>query len=176
MTTRLRTLLLGVGWAVLIGLVGLLVAAVFVPRLVGGSVFTVLSPSMQPALDPGSLVVTRPVDPDDVGVNSVITFQLESGEAHFVTHRVVKQGIDKSGNPVFLTEGDANNAPDAVWVRPEQVRGAVWYQIPYIGYLSNLVPADVRPHLVAGSGAALLAYAGAMFLLTVRDRRRVSHA
>ena len=50
-----------------------------------------------PASAPGSVVVVRPVDPADIGVGSVITYQLESGEPEVVTHRVVEQGVERPG-------------------------------------------------------------------------------
>ena len=172
----LRTTLRVGGWAVLTGLVALLLAAVLVPRAVGADAYTVLSASMQPTLDPGSLVIVRPTETEDIGVGSVITFQLRPGEPEVVTHRVVAQGLDEQDRPVFHTEGDANSIPDATWVRPEQVRGTVWYALPYVGYLSPLLPADVRELLVALIGAALLAYGAAMFLSTARERWSVSDA
>jgi len=176
MDTLLRITLRVGTWAVLVGLLSLLTAAVIVPRIFGAGVYTVLSPSMEPTLNPGTLVVARPTDARDIGVGSVITFQLESGRPDVVTHRVVKQGVDKNGHPVFLTEGDANNTPDAIWVRPEQIRGAVWYSLPYVGRLSPLMPDNVRQLLIAGTGSALMLYAASMFLLAFRDRRRTSHA
>ena len=176
MDRYLKVVLRAGSWTVLIGLVALLAAAVLVPRVAGATTYTVLSPSMRPTMDAGSLVVVRTTDPDDIGVGSVITFQLESGQPAVVTHRVVKQGVDEHHRPVFLTEGDANAAPDPIWVRPEQIRGTVWYSIPHIGYLSPLIPGDVRYLIVAGIGLALVSYAIAMFSSTIRDKRRVSHA
>ncbi len=175
MDTVLRIALRVGMWAVLIGLLALLTAAVVVPRIFGARAYTILSPSMEPTLQTGSLVVVRPDRARDIGVGSVITFQLESGKPEVVTHRVVKQGVDKNGHPVFLTEGDANNTPDAIWVRPEQVRGTVWYTLPHVGRLSPLMPTHLREILIAGSGSALLLYASAMFLLEYRDRRRLDH-
>lgn len=176
MTAHVRTTLLVACWAVLFGLVALLAAAVFVPRVAGASVYTVLSGSMEPGIDPGSLVVVRPTDADNIGVGSIVTFQVKSGDPAAVTHRVVKQGLDENDHPVFLTEGDANSSPDQIWVRPEQIRGTVWYEIPYVGYLTTLVPFGVRELLVAGLGLSLLGYGALMFLSTARERWRVSDA
>ena len=176
MGTHLRTLLQGAVWAVLLGLVALLLAAVFVPRFTGASTFTVLSGSMRPDLEPGTLVVVRPTDVSDIGVGSVITYQLEPDEPTVVTHRVVEQGFDTQGRPAFRTEGDANSTPDASWVRPEQVRGTLWYALPHVGHLGYLLPHGIRPLLAAAVGTALIGYAGVMFVLTARERRRVRHA
>jgi signal peptidase I len=176
MGTRLRTTLHAGSWAVFIGLAALLLAAVLVPRAAGASTYTVLTGSMRPHMEPGALAVVRPTDADDIGVGSVITYQLEPGKPSMVTHRVVEQGLDARGRPVFRTEGDANGATDANWVRHEQVRGTIWYALPYVGYIGALVPNASRQLLVLGTGTALLGYAAAMFLLAARGRRRVSHA
>jgi signal peptidase len=176
MGTLLRTTLRVSSWAVLTGLVALLMVAVFVPRIAGAQAYTVLSSSMEPALHPGSLVISRPTDPEEVGVGSVITFQLESGKPGLVTHRVVSQGFDGGDRAAFLTEGDANDAPDGIWVRPEQIRGTVWYEIPYVGYLSTMIPSGLRELLVAATGLGLLGYGAVMFLTTARERWRTSHA
>lgn len=176
MTAFMRTTFRAGCWAVLCGLAALLAAAVLVPRLAGASVYTVLSGSMEPGIDPGSLVVARPTDPDKIGVGSIITFQLKSGDPTVVTHRVVKQGVDKHDQPVFLTEGDANSTPDQIWVQPEQIRGTLWYEIPYVGYASTLIPFGVREALVAATGLALLGYGALAFLTTARERWRLRDA
>jgi signal peptidase len=154
------------GWAVILGASAVLAAGVLVPRLGGGTPYTVLTGSMRPDLPPGTLVVVRPVNPVDIGVGSVITYQLESGRPAVVTHRVVSQGLDPEGHPVFATQGDANDAPDEQWVRPVQIRGELWYSVPYLGYLSTLLTGHERQlgvHVVATglAGYALWAFLGA---------------
>lgn len=61
-------------------------------------------------------------------VDDVIMFQ-GSGKTP-VTHRII--GIDEDG---FITQGDANNAPDQDRVKDSQIYGKVFFKIPYIGYL-----------------------------------------
>jgi signal peptidase len=175
MTTCLRITRRVATWTALAGLSALLVVAVVLPRMFGAQVYTVLTPSMSPTLDPGTLVVVRRTDPEDIGVGSVITFQLKPGRPDVVTHRVVRQGVDDRGRPVFLTEGDANDTPDALWVRPVQVRGTVWYSLPYVGRIGTLLPNDTRELLVGGVAFGLLAYAAGMFGSAMRERRRRSH-
>jgi signal peptidase I len=163
-------------WAVLLGLAALLVAAFLLPRLTGASTYTVLSGSMRPALEPGALVVVRPADADDIGVGSVITYQLRSGHPEVVTHRVVEQGIGEDGQPVFRTKGDTNSTPDKAWVQPGQVRGTLWYSLPYVGHLGEMVPYASKEVIIVLAAVSLLGYAVRMFATGIRDRRRVSHA
>jgi signal peptidase len=158
------------GAGVLAVAVALLVIVVVVPLATGGKAYTVLTSSMEPALPPGSLVMVRPVKASDVGVGSVITYQLESKQPEVVTHRVVTMGVREDGSPVFRTQGDANPDPDPKWVRPVQVRGAVWYAVPYIGRLNNLMTPNVRDLLVRAIALGLLLYGGIELVLAARDR------
>ncbi len=159
-------------WLV-IGGVGLaLILAVVIPRLAGAVPFTILSGSMTPALAPGSLVVVRPTPPQELGVGSVITYQLESRKPLTVTHRVHAQGLAADGRPVFWTKGDANSAVDAKPVRPEQVKGKVWYAVPQLGRVTSALSGEQRQVLVAAAVGGLLLYAAAMFAGAARDRMR----
>lgn len=122
-----------------------LLAAVVLPRVAGAQPYVVLTGSMTPTYPPGTLVVVRPTEPAAVRVGDVITFQLRSGEPTVVTHRVVSVGADSTGSLTFTTRGDANPAPDVDPVRPVQVRGTVWYAVPWVGHLAVLLtPADHR--------------------------------
>ena len=157
-------------WAVIGGVAAVLAAAVLVPRLGGGTPYVILTGSMRPDLPPGTLVVTRPVATTLPGVGSVVTYQRASGEATVVTHRVVAQGISAVGEPVVRTQGDANPVPDPGWIRPVQIRGEHWYDVPYLGYATTVLSPSVRQALQTGLIAVLLVYAA--FMLTSGLRRR----
>jgi signal peptidase len=159
-------------WVVILATSAALATAVLVPRLGGATPYTVLTGSMRPDLPPGTLVVVRPVDPVEIGVGTVITYQLESGEPDVVTHRVVAQGLNAKGEPVFRTQGDANDAPDEKWVRTVQVKGELWYSAPYLGYANTVLTGKERQLGVYAAAAGLLGYALLSFAGAARDRRR----
>jgi signal peptidase len=159
-------------WGVTAGAVAAILLAVVVPRLAGATPYTVLTGSMRPELPPGTLVVARPVPEEDIGVGSVITYQLKSGDTTVVTHRVVQQAFDIDGDPIFRTQGDANDVPDADWVRPVQIKGEEWYSVPYLGYVSNILTGRERQMGIYLSAAGLLGYALLMFAGSARDARR----
>lgn len=161
-----------VGWLVILAVVASVTPAVLVPRLGGGTPYTVLTGSMRPGLPPGTLVVTRPVETTELGVGDVITYQLNSGDAAVVTHRIVSQGLDADGEPVFRTQGDANNAPDENWVRPVQVMGEKWYSVPYLGYVSNGLTGTQRQNGIYLTAAGLMGYALLMLAGSAWDSRR----
>lgn len=162
----------GLVWLLLLALVALLAVTVAVPQLAGATPYTVLTGSMQPALPPGTFVAVRPVDTSEIGIGSVITYQLKSGEPEVATHRVVGMSFDRDGEPLFRTKGDANDTADQGWVRPVQVRGEVWYAIPELGRVTLLLNGPWRDWLVKGLAAVLLVYAAVMVGTDLRPRRR----
>jgi signal peptidase len=159
-------------WLVIAVTLGVLAVCVLVPRAGGGTPYTVLTSSMEPDFPPGTLVVVRPVAPEEVDIGDVITFQLVSGEPAVATHRVVAIAAAPNGSPEFVTQGDANPHPDEKVVVPAQLRGRLWYTVPELGR-ANLLVDDVQRHaltiVVAGG---LLAYAAFMLAGSLRDRRR----
>jgi signal peptidase len=162
-----------VSWCVLLVAGGALLVSVVVPRLAGATPYTVLTSSMEPTYPPGTLVVVRPVPVEDIGVGDVITYQLESGRPAVVTHRVVAVGASiGSGKRTFTTRGDANGADDPAPVRPVQVRGVLWYHVPFLGRVSTALDGDQRQLATYGVAAGLLGYAALMFASSISTRRR----
>ncbi|WP_309648788.1 signal peptidase I [Nocardioides sp.] len=165
---RLRRVL---AWTVILLGVGLVVLTVVVPRVAGATPYVVLTGSMAPHLPPGTLVVVRPVDASDVRTGDVVTYQVRSGEPVVVTHRVVGKGVGAGGEVVLRTRGDANGAADELWVRPVQLRGEVWYDVPHIGRVSNLLSVAQRNQGARLVGLGLLGYAAFQLLGAWRARR-----
>lgn len=157
-------------WIVILVASAMIVAAVLIPRLTGSTPYTVLTGSMEPAYPPGTLVVVRPVDPRGISVGDVVTIQLESGKESFVTHRIAAIQHRADGDVQFVTKGDANDVVDADVRLPVQVRGKVWYHVPYLGYVSTALTGSQRGWIVIAVAAALLGYAGWMFAGAWRGR------
>jgi len=132
-----------------IGYYALLAILIFLAILFIGSMFpipgnykmmTVLSGSMEPAIETGSIVVSKSFNNYKIG--EVITFQLSSANKTPTTHRIVEMEVQE-GNPLYTTKGDANNAPDREVVRNNQVIGKVVLNIPFLGYAVNFVKKPV---------------------------------
>lgn len=155
-------------WLVVGACLGTLAVAVVVPRLAGATPYTVLTGSMSPSLPPGTLVVSRPVDPGLIRTGTVLTYQLESDRPAVVTHRVVGVRTTLTGRVEWQTQGDANPIPDAKWVRAEQVRGEVWYAVPWLGRAQVWLNPDRKALLAKSLAILLLGYAAAMFAASVR--------
>lgn len=161
-------------WFVIAGVAVMLALCVVIPRFGGATPYTILTGSMQPDFPPGTLVVMKPVAAEDIGVGTVVTYQLKSGESTVVTHRVVAVGLSSDGTRVFTTQGDANNAPDAEKVIPAQIKGELWYGVPYLGRVSNLIDNAQRHVISVLIIGGLLAYAAYMFVTSGRERRTVN--
>ena len=91
----------------------------------------VYSGSMEPAIPVGSIVVIKPVDPENLKERDIICFKVSEST---VTHRIVN--VTDEG---FTTKGDANEDPDTWIVKRESVIGKVVFTILYIGFISGFV-------------------------------------
>jgi signal peptidase len=137
----------------------------------GGTALTVLTSSMAPAYPPGTLIVTRPTPVDDIRVGDVLTYQIESGKPAVISHRVTTRSVSTDGDTTFVTKGDNNAVADADAVRAVQVKGTLWYAIPYLGWVNTAVSGESRGILVPVVAGSLFAYAAWVFVSALRARR-----
>lgn len=166
----LRAIGTGILAGLLILFVGIGIAAIVVPAVTGSTALTVKTSSMEPSLPAGTMIVVRPTAIEDIQTGAVLTYQITSGDPTLVTHRVVQRQEFTSGETVFITKGDANNQPDADPVREVQIKGTVWYAIPYLGWVTAFVTGEARAIVVPLAVGALLAYAAWMAFSALRDR------
>lgn len=159
-------------WAVILAAVLVVAVAVLIPRIGGATPYTVLTGSMRPHYPPGTLVVAKPVQATKLRIGDVVTYQLHSGEPTVVTHRIVAIRQGAQGDLQFQTKGDANNVADEAWVMPVQVRGRLWYAVPWLGRANVLFSRGQHQTMVYGAVAILGGYALLMFLGAGRDRLR----
>lgn len=154
---------LGLSGGVL-ALVALLGAALIaVPFVSGATPLTILTASMEPHLPPGTVIVVKPTPVQDIRLGDVITYQIRSGDPTLVTHRVASVGSSTDGSIRFVTKGDNNSTTDAAPVASAQVKGVVWYSVPWVGFISLALNGPIRAWLVPLIAVALFCYAGFMF-------------
>ncbi|MEO7348929.1 MAG: signal peptidase I [Terrimesophilobacter sp.] len=151
---------LSAGFLALVLLVAAL--AIVVPAVTGSLPMTILTGSMTPNYPPGTLIIVKPVDTDTLRIGDAITYQIESGKSAVVTHRIVAITLVSDGTRTFTTQGDANNTADAEPVLGVQVRGKVWYSIPYLGWVNTVVNGESRAFLIPVIAGGLFLYAGYM--------------
>lgn len=171
----LHAVALGLSTGMLVIVAGLAVVLIVIPKASGSTPLTVLTQSMEPTLPPGTLLVVKPTPLEDIRIGDVVTYQIVSGQPAVISHRVVAVESSSDGARTFVLKGDNNAEPDSSPVTAAQVRGVVWYSIPEVGYVNQLVNGS-RGWLIPVVAGILLAYSAAMITIgvtsSVRRRRR----
>ncbi len=157
--------------ALFILMLGLALLAVGLPVATNSVPMTVLTSSMEPNYPPGTLIIVKPVDPDDVRIGDVITYQIRSGEPEVITHRVISITANTAGERRFVLQGDNNSAADDP-IKDVQIRGKLWYSLPLIGWVNTWVNGENRSWIAPLAAGVLFLYAGWMVVGGIRDRRR----
>lgn len=108
------------------------------PEVFGFQLKTVLSGSMEPDIQTGSIIAVRSITEEEKSSfvkGDVITFMEEDNK--LVTHRITE--VTETGNGVlYTTKGDNNNAVDRNPVLADNVVAAYdGFTIPYIGYIGS---------------------------------------
>ena len=114
------------------------------PMPFGCGVAVVLSGSMEPTIRIDDLIIVT--EQEDYQVDDIVAYQ--SGSM-VVVHRIIQVEPD-----TVITQGDANNAPDAP-IRKEMIKGKVVHWIPGAGRIARLLKSPVATVILVG-GALLL--------------------
>ena len=141
---------------VLVGIVVLLAIALVGVRLIGLKPFVVLSGSMRPTYEVGSLIYVKSVDYKKLKVGDPITYMISQDT--IVTHRIVEVLVDEEDpNTIrYFTKGDANNVPDGTSVHYKNIIGKPVFSIPHLGYVSNYIQNPPGMYVAMAGGALLI--------------------
>ncbi|MDD5739059.1 MAG: signal peptidase I [Candidatus Pacebacteria bacterium] len=112
-------------------LIALLLIVSILPITGNIKFLNVKSGSMEPTIKVGSIVLVKPISTYKVG--DIITFGKISKTQTPTTHRIFDIKVNV-GQPIYITKGDANNAPDQKEISQSEVIGKVFLTIPYLGY------------------------------------------
>jgi signal peptidase I len=119
-------------WSALGVVVGL-VLSVTVPSLLGYRVLNVMSGSMGPKIETGSVVWDEVIHPRDARVGDVVTFPDPEDRSRLITHRL--RSIRVTGHKAqMVTKGDANHTVERWSVPLGAELGRVVYHMPKLGY------------------------------------------
>ena len=140
----LTTIIIGVG-----GLILVLYLFGIVP-------YVVLSGSMEPTIDTGSLCfINKNAKYEDVKEKDIIAFKLKDGTV--VTHRAIE--ITETG---IVTKGDNNDDPDSNEVKKENFVGKNLFWIPKVGYAVKAFQ-STKGKIIVITSIVLLFAAGFLF-------------
>ena len=168
---------------ILVTIVVIFAIALVGVRLIGVDVYTVLSGSMLPTYQVGSLIYVKDIDYTEIvgctplvegeaapaGAETfeyngatylvdgtVLTFMLD--EDTVATHRCVMVVPDENDPTVlrFMTKGDNNESVDGSLVHYKNVIGTPVFHIPYLGYVANYIQNPPGTYIAISGGAILL--------------------
>lgn len=135
--------------------------------MIGIEPFVVISGSMEPAIETGSLsFVNKHAKYDNIKVNDVIAYTAPTGDK--VTHRVVN--ITEEG---METQGDRNNTSDGISTNRDNFIGKNIFSIPKLGYGIRLMQTTIGKTIIITIIAVLLA---SSFLVEDEKGRRYKEA
>lgn len=100
------------------------------------TLYTIISPSMQPNLNVYDTIIDKRVDDSsEIEIGDVITFISTSrvSQGMTVTHRVIDIIPAEDGTVQFKTKGDNNLTPDSAYVTEGNILGRVILRIPQLG-------------------------------------------
>ncbi|BAJ73189.1 signal peptidase I [Microbacterium testaceum StLB037] len=98
------------------------------PLVIGWQTTTVMTGSMEPAIQPGDLVVSRPIDPAELRPGQVILVTDPDHPGRLRLHRLHAVDGDE-----LITKGDANPEADSSPVLRSDVLGVGALRVPWIG-------------------------------------------
>lgn len=98
--------------------------------------YTVLTPSMEPELSVGDVVIVKLKNAEDINIGDIITFNPSNDSTAYLTHRVTEklENYQETGVTCFKTKGDANEVEDGFLIDSIRVIGTVSFDIPKVGY------------------------------------------
>lgn len=108
----------------------------------------VLSGSMEPTIETGSIALIDTKDKTDIKKGDIIAFTVDNT---FITHRVTK--IDDEG---IHTKGDGNETADLWVLKEKNITGKTVFWIPKAGYIASWLTSKQGMIIVIGLCAALI--------------------
>ena len=108
------------------------------PSASGHRSLTVLTGSMEPTLETGSVVVDEMIAPTEARVGDIVTFTDPAHPERLITHRLRDARVE--GDTVHMvTKGDANDAPERWDVEVNGQIGRVMFYVPMLGHARAMV-------------------------------------
>jgi signal peptidase I len=139
------------------------------PNIMGYQLKTVLSGSMEPEINTGSIIAIKPGgDVNRFEKGDVITFLKPDNT--LVTHRILE--VRGSGDlKQYITKGDNNEDPDQEPVLSQNIIGEyVGFTLPFVGYLLDFAKSkEGTATLLILPGMLLLIYSGITIWRAIKE-------
>jgi len=105
------------------------------------SLYTILTPSMVPNINPDDVIVDITVkNPESIKIGDVITFVSSASltQGMTITHRVIDIKVE-NGEYLYYTKGDANLSQDIAPAKFKNVLGKVLFKVPKLGLIQHFL-------------------------------------
>lgn len=141
------------------------------PQAFGYQLKTVLSGSMEPTFQTGSIIAIKPLETEEklsLKKGDIVTFR--ESEEKLITHRITK--VLGSGNNIsYETKGDNNKAKDMQPVLAQNIVAEyIGFTIPYAGYFIDFAGSkNGTALLLIAPGVLILLYAGFTIFQALRE-------
>jgi signal peptidase I len=140
------------------------------PSIMGYELKTVLSGSMEPTFQTGSIIAIKPTSDGGMSYEKGDVIIYKEADDKIVTHRIeeVKKENEKTS---YVTKGDNNDGIDLNPVLPQNVIGHYAdFTIPYVGYLLDYANSKAGAALLLIiPGVILLVYSGISIFGAIRE-------
>jgi len=146
-----------------------LAAALFGARMLGYVPYPVMSDSMSPEIERGSLVYVEEVDPSGVGEGTVVVYDAPAGDKSVVS-RVVSNDEDAK---LLIVKNDSQSASSGTRIPYSRLVGEVARSLPYLGYLYDYVFAPPGMYVgIAAGGAVVVLFFVAPVVAGILSKRK----
>ena len=122
----------------LLGVALILALVLALPAATGHQSLTVLTGSMEPTLDTGSVVIDEVIAPTEARIGDIVTFTDPANKDRLITHRLRAARVD--GDTVrMVTKGDANDTVERWNVPVDGEIGRVILNVSMLGHAQALL-------------------------------------
>ncbi|OGZ22955.1 MAG: signal peptidase I, partial [Candidatus Nealsonbacteria bacterium RIFCSPLOWO2_01_FULL_41_9] len=110
----------------------------------------------------------------DYNIGDVITFGPYSKTKAPTSHRIFDIKV-VNGQPVYITKGDVNNAPDTREIKKSDILGKVLFSAPYLGYAVDFAKKPLGFALIIIVPAAVIIFDEAKKIIyEVKKKNKIS--
>ncbi len=145
------------------------------PSVFGYSIFSVTTPSMEPAYMTHDLIFVKTIDPDDLFEDDVITYYRPDDATIIITHRI-KTITESDNGRIFTTLGDNNHGIINDWEQaiPEaNIIGKVTGKSTFLGKVYQTITAN-GINLIYGVAIGIFLLIGVFEIVSITKEVKLS--
>lgn len=115
---------------ILLVVMAVIALCMIIPKILGYDGYAMSEKNMEPAISEGAMVFDKEVDPADLKVGDIVTYEISEDE--LLTQRIAV--VDVDGKKVS-TMGEADETQQLSTVSFEKILGKYKFNIPVLGYI-----------------------------------------